>query len=992
MADIILEFGVTDKNGAPVKISERYIENISSLSQTTTDASSIQYGVLENSGKIIVYDIDGRIYNLVENGTIDSEGTPITIRTNNEHLLQKHISSDNDYNKNTRQLTMSLGNKLKDLSILKYKGYIYPNEPKTAYEVLYDVMYNLYGAVWTDYSVFDGMLTSDAIYGNDYITDVKGLLQKTTIKYPIIESGRTYREVIDEFCNMFQLQVFITDEDKIKFISARPITTYNNNVIQIPYSRIFSEIEETVIPKNKYDGIELNQTKPIEEVDADALLHTTSGPYTSQVLSDDNRKGNPNSAEYYASVAAVFYSGTAIIPKYSEDNTTRNDAVLTGLDARGEPHISHIIHYNYSKGGAKLVHYSQTDSVYEPDITETGIGSGTLSRLNDGKPINVSATAGSATASVEDLTNLNNVQAIDKGDYFQVEFTILAGYTKLAAQTLVNVTTGTYEAYYPFGLEVSFYGKQWTLSFEQESASSEDIALSKNKVFIPSGKLLQTTTLIDGNELSNNIKNTIINDYRDGVKTATLTVSCADYYNQNGAKVIDWTNGEVLQNEDIISIEKDLDKHGNPRIWKIVSREFSYEGVPMIKLGLVEIEKKYAFTPPIPMPSVAGFYRDDTYKDLLISWKDLIANNILKVDNGVLSQGDRFYDMYRYFDCNPPFAICLDSSVTSIEDSKFWSVQVVGTPSISSLIVPSSVKTLKGFYDSDINFIQLSEGLENIEINYARINKIIFPSTIKSLISHRLNIIDATSIKNNNIYDSRDNCLCIIESATNKLIIGSTNGFIPDGITAIGDYAFELRNKTSIHIPDSVKEIGRGAFSGCKLESIEIPYSINSIPDTFCSNNNISKIHIPSNIHIMGNSAFYRNPITNITFDEGITEIGDRCFAESDIIEELILPNSLTRIGTSCFEKIINLTIGENLKYIGDYSLNNYGFLETVTINSPYVANSLEYSSSCGGLIWNRKTIVYIRDDLDTSSSTYLNDNYTITTSDKIGYTKYIRK
>ena len=50
-----------------------------------------------------------------------------------------------------------------------------------------------------------------------------------------------------------------------------------------------------------------------------------------------------------------------------------------------------------------------------------------------------------------------------------------------------------------------------------------------------------------------------------------------------------------------------------------------------------------------------------------------------------------------------------------------------------------------------------------------------------------------TSIKvesGNSVYDSRENCNAIIETATNTLITGCKNTIIPNSVTSIGNYAF----------------------------------------------------------------------------------------------------------------------------------------------------------------------------------------------------------
>ena len=42
----------------------------------------------------------------------------------------------------------------------------------------------------------------------------------------------------------------------------------------------------------------------------------------------------------------------------------------------------------------------------------------------------------------------------------------------------------------------------------------------------------------------------------------------------------------------------------------------------------------------------------------------------------------------------------------------------------------------------------------------------------------------------NKVYDSRNNCNAIIETATNKLILGCKSTIIPNSVTSIGYYAF----------------------------------------------------------------------------------------------------------------------------------------------------------------------------------------------------------
>ena len=83
----------------------------------------------------------------------------------------------------------------------------------------------------------------------------------------------------------------------------------------------------------------------------------------------------------------------------------------------------------------------------------------------------------------------------------------------------------------------------------------------------------------------------------------------------------------------------------------------------------------------------------------------------------------------------------------------------------------------------------------------------------------------------NTVYDSRNNCNAIIETATNNLIYGRKSTVIPNSVKMIGWYAFlGCTGLKSIVIPDSVNCIGKGAFYGCTgLTNIVIPDSVKEI-------------------------------------------------------------------------------------------------------------------------------------------------------------------
>ena len=165
------------------------------------------------------------------------------------------------------------------------------------------------------------------------------------------------------------------------------------------------------------------------------------------------------------------------------------------------------------------------------------------------------------------------------------------------------------------------------------------------------------------------------------------------------------------------------------------------------------------------------------------------------------------------------------------------------------------------------------------------------------------NLISIVVESGNSKYDSRDNCNAIIETSSNELIIGCKNTVIPNGVTSIGDRAFEeCSGLTSITIPNGVTSIGQKAFNGC--------YGLTSVT-------------IGNSVTIIGDNAFYRcSSLSAVTIGRGVTSIGDWAFSEclslTSVISEIVTPfafgvHAFYAISAEC---VLNVPYGKKSEYI----------------------------------------------------------------------------
>ncbi len=545
--------------------SKGEILNLEYLSQSSPNPNELFYGIISNKGNVELLDIDNEVLNLVEDGIIKKQNLKCSLYIN-DNMLTKGIVVGKNYSVKERKLKITFSSGVDLLSNVSYDRKCFSNlvyTSKDSYETkehisVYDLMIDLMSK--SNIPLFQGdiNLSDYAVSYDLQKQSIENYLKGMIIQYPYINKD-TSLNVLNKLCQLSQIN-FIEEGGNLKAINARPL--HFDNIISIPKSKQYSKFDYSLIPNNAKDNVQIDTTIFQNEADGGYISNATIyndvlyiGEY--QIYNGTTGTNNGLNKEKYdvsgglypvipsGSAGEEFYIWFQFNYSFSPEETKeildfRKEHALDmislsikGKTSGGNQVTINLQGYENVLGEFTILPYHQ---VYQP--TE-----------------------------YEEIPNIYEVIKDDIDNVIKIRCQINCGYATSKLESI----------------ELKIYGD------DKYIVTNKDILFGNsngnNNVIIDNNELFEWDEISNGNIVTSNFANNILDDYSKDISDGTITVSYGDYYDKNGNKVTNGEKGEIIKVGSIIEVE------GNDKIWKVTGVNLRKKGVPFIDLQLVETHK-----------------------------------------------------------------------------------------------------------------------------------------------------------------------------------------------------------------------------------------------------------------------------------------------------------------------------------------------------------------------------------------------------------------
>ena len=232
---------------------------------------------------------------------------------------------------------------------------------------------------------------------------------------------------------------------------------------------------------------------------------------------------------------------------------------------------------------------------------------------------------------------------------------------------------------------------------------------------------------------------------------------------------------------------------------------------------------------------------------------------VLGCYKSVIPQGVSTIKAEAFLNCGKLEHILIPNSVSKIEDFAF-----AGCYNLQAIELPDSVLEANDrilMYCQRLQKLSVGSGLSEIHFKLTDYSVFGGPDAYNNL---EKIVVSA----DNPYYKSEGDCL--IEKATNTIVLGCKNSIIPSTVKEIGDEAFSCIKMEEIIIPYGIEAIHYAAFAGSTIKKCILPSTVTELGEyAFARCNNLRLVELPRSLEEFERYVFYRANVDTLIVPAG---------------------------------------------------------------------------------------------------------------------------
>ena len=252
-------------------------------------------------------------------------------------------------------------------------------------------------------------------------------------------------------------------------------------------------------------------------------------------------------------------------------------------------------------------------------------------------------------------------------------------------------------------------------------------------------------------------------------------------------------------------------------------------------------------------------------------------------------------------------------------------------------------------YCQNITGVTLPEGLESIGywafVDNQRLNNIVIPSSVTHIAPGpfvNCPALNNLSIAEGNTHYYMDGMM-IYSAGGDSLVSAHKSAdsvFLPNTLRYVNGFGGNS-NVKYVHVPDGVTTIGNEAFNGSSLRSIDLPSHLHFIDEyAFYYCQSLTRVGMPASLDTMGEGCFHScSHLTSVDIPDGLRTVPEADFFMCTSLSDITWGNAVEVIDTCAFGdcSFTELTLPPTLRvvrmtaFIGDYR----GRLKRLTFSAP---------------------------------------------------------